>query len=102
MSQYVVHLTKDPTTLGAILGTGRLKASGAFGYSHFRNVPEVEARHRSVCLTEVPLNEIERLTRRRGHYGIGFTKGFLRLKGGARVWYVDERSYLASSLNSHL
>ena len=102
MSQYVVHLTKDPTTLGAILGTGRLKASGPFGFRHFRKIPEVEARHRSVCFSEVPLDKIERLTRRRGHYGIGFTKDFLRLKQGARVWYLDDRSEQASSWYSHL
>ncbi len=102
VSQYVVHLTKDPTTLGAILGTGCLKASGPFGFGHFRNIPEVAARHRSVCFSEAPLDELERVTRRRGHYGIGFTKDFLRLKHGARVWYVDQRSEQASSLYSLL
>ncbi len=102
MSNYVVHLTKDPTVLGAILGTGWMKASGPFGYSHFRSIAELRARHRSVCFSEVPLDELGRLTRRRGHYGIGFTKGFLRLNQGARVWYVDQGSVQASSLNSHL
>ena len=38
MSDYVVHLTEDPTVLGAILGTGRLKATGPYGYSHFRKL----------------------------------------------------------------
>lgn len=102
MSQYVVHLTKDPTTLGAILATGCLKASGPFGFGHFRSIADVEARHRSVCFSEVPLDEIERLTRRRGQYGIGFTKDFVRQKHGARVWYLDQGSSQASSMRSAL
>lgn len=102
MSQFVVHLTRDPTTLGAILGTGCLKASGPYGFGHFRKIPEVEARHRSVCFSEVPLDRIERLARRHGQFGIGFTKEFLRLRQGARVWYLDQGSAQALSLNSHL
>lgn len=102
MSDYVVHLTTNPTVLGAILGTGCLRASGPFGYSYFRKLPEVQQRHRSVCFSEIPLNELDRLTRRNGHYGIAFTKEFLRKNQGARVWYVDQRSAQASSLNSHL
>lgn len=102
MSQYVVHLTMDATTLGAILGTGRLKASGPFGFGHFRKIPDLAARHRSVCFSEVPLDELGRLTRRRGQYGVGFTKDFLRQKRGVRVWYVDRGSEQASSLNALL
>ncbi|HAS13132.1 MAG TPA: hypothetical protein DCS55_21870 [Acidimicrobiaceae bacterium] len=102
MSDYVVHLTEDPTVLGTILGTGWLKATGPYGYSHFRKLSQVEAHHSSVCFSEIPLDLLGRLTRRHGHYGIGFTKGFLRQNHGARVWYVDQHSVQASFLNSHL
>jgi hypothetical protein len=102
MSDYVVHLTKDPVVLGTILGTGCLVAGGPFGFGYFRRLPEVRSRHESVCFSEIPLDQIGRLTRRRGNYGIGFTKHFLRRNGGARVWYVDQDSIQASALNSNL
>ena len=102
MSQYVVHFTDDVATLGAILGTGCLKGSGPFGFGSYRKVPELVSGHRSVCFSEVPLDKLERLTRRHGPYGIGLTKNFVRRQAGARVWYVDQRSAQAASLHSLL
>lgn len=102
MSKYVVHLTDDAATLGKILGTGFLRASGPFGFAHYRNVSELAARHQSVCFSEVPLDKIDRLTRRHGHFGVGFSKEFLRARHGARVWYLDQDSAQASSLNAQL
>ncbi|WP_369252952.1 abortive infection system antitoxin AbiGi family protein [Geodermatophilus amargosae] len=103
MSQFVVHFTKSPNVLAKILATGQLQASGTlFGFSWARNVDEVRSLHRSVCFSEVPLDKIERLTRRHGNYGIAFTKDFLRSKRGARVWYIDQGSNQACKLNEHL
>lgn len=102
MSQYLVHFTKDSATLGAILGTGHLRASGPFGFSHFRKIPELRPRHQSVCFSEVPLDQLARLSRRHGHYGIGFTKDFVRRNHGARIWYLDQGSPQARALASHL
>jgi hypothetical protein len=50
----------------------------------------------------VPLDKVDRLMRRHGFYGIAFTKNFIRSKQGARVWYVDQGSEQARSLNGHL
>jgi hypothetical protein len=102
MSQYVVHFTKSPDVFADILATGYLKASGPFGFSWARKVEEVHGRHHSVCFSEVPLDKVERLTHRHGNYGIAFTKDFIRDRQGARVWYVDQGSEQAHSLNEHL
>ncbi|WP_324701300.1 abortive infection system antitoxin AbiGi family protein [Micrococcus sp. HOU01] len=102
MSQFVVHFTDDPRVFAEILATGYLQASGPYGFSWARKVPQVADRHHSVCFSEVPLNNVERLVRRHGNYGIGFTKDFIRSNQGARVWYVDQGSVQARRLNEHL
>lgn len=102
MSQYAVHFTSSQAILGAILGTGCLKASGPFGFSWYRKLADVQERHRSVCFSEVPLDKIERLTRRHGNFGIAFTKDFLRGRHAARVWYLDQGSTQAVALANRL
>lgn len=102
MSQYAVHFTKNPEVFAKILATGFLQAAGPYGFSWARNVTELQSRHYSVCFSEVPLDKVERLMRRHGHYGIAFTKDFLREKQGARVWYIDQGSEQARSLNGQL
>ncbi|MDQ4110527.1 MAG: abortive infection system antitoxin AbiGi family protein [Actinomycetota bacterium] len=102
MSDYLVHFTKSEKTLCAILTSGCLRASGPFGYSFYRKLPEVTARHQSVCLSEIPLDQLHQLTKRHGQYGVGFTKDFVRSRQGARVWYVDEKSSQAANLSKQL
>lgn len=102
MSQYVVHFTKNPRVFAEILATGLLRASGPYGFAWARRVEGLKKRHLSVCFSEVPLDKIERLMRRRGSYGIAFTKEFIRSRQGARVWYLDQGSQQARSLGSYL
>lgn len=102
MSRYVIHLTRTPEVFSEILYTGHLKASGPYGFGWARKLKDVKGLHHSVCLSEVPLDAIERLVRRHGAYGIAFTKEFIRSKRGARVWYVDQGSEQARSLNELL
>ncbi len=92
MSQFLVHFTKSPKALASILATGCLRASGPYGFSWFRKIPQVASQHSVVCLSEIPIDKINRLTRRHGHYGIAFPKSFIKSRHGARVWYVDQRS----------
>lgn len=102
MSQFVVHFTDNPDTLAKILTAGLLRASGPYGFSWARKIPEVAGRHYSVCFSEVPLDNLERLIHSHGNYGIGFTKDFVRSNQGARVWYVDQGSLQARQLNELL
>lgn len=102
MSRYAVHFTEDPGVFAKILATGLLRGSGPYGFSWARQVEEVRGGHRSVCFSEVPLDRVDRLMRRHGSYGIAFTKEFLRSKQGARVWYLDQASEQARSLNEQL
>lgn len=102
MSQFVVHFTKRPAVFAEILATGYLMGSGPYGFSWFRKIPDVKARHSSVCFSEVPLNNIQRLTRRHGNYGIAFSKDFIRAQQGARVWYLDQGSEQAQTLSDQL
>ena len=55
-----------------------------------------------MCFSEVPLDKIERLTRRHGNFGIAFTKDFLRGRDAARVWYLDKGSSQAIALSDRL
>ncbi len=102
MSQYVVHFTKNSAVFAQILASGVLRPSGPFGFSWARKVVEVQNRHLSVCFSEVPVDRIKRIADRHGHYGIAFTKDFIRNAQGARVWYVDQGSEQARNLNRHL
>ena len=101
MSEYVVHFTKSshvaaPENLLAILGDARLNpgldASGAG-----RGLGALGGTQRCVCLSEVPLDLLERLVRRRSPYGVGFTKDFVIDRGGDRVWYLDREGLAASA-----
>lgn len=102
MSDYVVHFTHSAATLGKILGTGYLKPSGPYGFGHFRKIPDVASLHMSACLSEIPLDQLTRLTGRHGHFGVGFTKDFILQNHGARVWYLDQGSTQARTLRTLL
>jgi hypothetical protein len=53
----------------------------------------------SACLSEVPLNQVQRLIDRHGPWGIGFKKSLIRKSGGGRVWYVDEKTSLQEAIS---
>lgn len=106
MSDYVVHFVRGgqgDTGYGAvmsILWDGRIRAGGPWGAA--RNLSEVRASQMSACLSEVPIDLLNRLTQRRQtSYGIAFKKQLLLERGGGRVWYVD-RSTPAEAAFSQL
>lgn len=91
MSEFLVHLAKTPEDLASILTQGRIEARTAFGvgggYAHVRD------QHTAVCLTEMPLSELDRMTSRGRSFGLAFKRDFLRERGGAQpVWYLDHDS----------
>lgn len=86
MSDYLVHFTSREA-LVSILDDAHLKAQNEFGW--FRSDAATKHLRISTCLSEVPIDQIDRLTTRRGHFGIGFRRKFVQSLGGARVWYAE-------------
>lgn len=93
MSNHVVHFTKQlpgppPRTsydnIIGILSMGRIEARNPFGMA--RNKAPTGATQHVTCFSEIPLHQLERLTSRRGPYGIGFTKELLISRGGGPVF----------------
>lgn len=103
MSEYAVHFTKttDSATpqenLISILAERKIRAGGAFGSA--RNLRRLGGTQHSACFSEIPLDMLDRLIdRRQSSYGIGFHQSVLLARGGARVWYLDEKSELATTV----
>jgi Putative abortive phage resistance protein AbiGi, antitoxin len=74
-----------------ILGSGRLKP-GIKPLGLGRTIPQLSDRHRVVCFSEIPLDMLDRLIKRRSLYGVGFRKDFIVARGGAPLWYLDKES----------
>ncbi|GAA0400635.1 hypothetical protein GCM10009541_49730 [Micromonospora gifhornensis] len=87
MSDYLVHFTENEVNLVSILQEGEIRPGGPFGSA--ANLEDRLGSQKSVCLSEVPLDQLNRLMARHGRYGLGFTRDFIRQRGGARVWYLD-------------
>lgn len=105
MSEYAVHFTTGPDgnmngywPMMGILSSATLNPSGPFGVAaEFEFLGETQ---KSVCLSEIPLDQLDRIVENRSRFGIGFKQTFLVANGGARVWYVDEPSRLADRWRS--
>lgn len=96
MSDYLVHFTRTSGELGAILSQGCIKAAGPFGWG--KNITQLREQHSSACLSEVPVDLVDRLISRHGHFGLGFRRDFIARHGGARVWYLDDGSPISIAL----
>ncbi|MCY1015657.1 abortive infection system antitoxin AbiGi family protein [Pyxidicoccus sp. MSG2] len=95
MSDFVVHFTKPGApyhdsyqNMMSILGS-RTLIPGAEGFGIARRELTVAERHRSVCFSEIPLDQLSRLVQRRSLYGIAFSKSYVLSQGGGPVWYVQ-------------
>lgn len=87
LSRWLVHLTRSEVDLISILKSGRIEARSPYGAGKY--FTGMQRRHHSVCLTEIPLDQIRRMTSNRP-WGIVFDKERLRAKLGAQpVWYVN-------------
>ncbi|MFJ5990544.1 abortive infection system antitoxin AbiGi family protein [Lentzea sp. NPDC092896] len=85
MSDYLVHLT-DGESLFKIIYEGTLRATTAQGTA--RSIVGLGTTQHAVCLSEIPLGLLGRLADRHGRFGVGFTRDFVRSRGGAPVWYL--------------
>lgn len=87
MSDFLVHFTAQASLL-SILHDGMIEAREQFGW--FRTDAATTHLRMSACFSEVPIDQIERLAARRGHFGIGFRREFVKASGGGRVWYAED------------
>lgn len=90
MSDYLIHFTQTEVAFRSILRSGYIRAGGPFGWAR-RQAP-VRDGQMSVCLSEVPLDRSDRIVARHGTFGVAFSKDFIKARGGARVWYLDDGS----------
>lgn len=95
MSDFVVHFTKAGPpyhdayqNIMSILGT-RTLVPGFEGFGIARKEKAVLEKHRSVCFSEIPLDQLGRLVQRRSRYGIAFRKSYIHTHGGGPVWYLQ-------------
>jgi hypothetical protein len=106
MSEYAVHFTKAfegrdaYENMWRIVQEGLLRAGpDAFGAA--RRVDGARPSQRSACFSEIPLDLLPRLVKRRNSLcGIVFTQAFLLSRGGARVWYVGNGGSVAKALRA--
>lgn len=102
MSEYVVHFTKEVTGRSAydsmmmILSGLRLEPGLPLGAA--RKLGAITPPQSSTCLSEIPLDRLDRLVARRSQYGIGFRQDVVTAAGGGRVWYVDRDTALANAV----
>jgi hypothetical protein len=100
MSDFVVHFTRDHDGRTAyqnslsILGCGIIRAVSQYGQG--RGLTALGTSQQCVCFSEIPLDLLDRLVRRRSRYGIGFTKEYIASRGGAPIWYLEVDSPIAS------
>lgn len=100
LSPWLVHLARTREDLVSILQERVIKASGPFGIG--RDYDHVEDQHKVVCLTEVPLHELHRMTVKRP-WGIIFDKEQLRARWNAQpVWYINAQSPQWTALSSSM
>lgn len=91
LSRYLIHLTKTEDDLHSILSMGRIEARNAFGMGR-KSAPD-ETPQNSVCFTEMPLTELNRMFDNGRRWGVVFDKERLRRKWGAQpVWYLAHGS----------
>ena len=102
-SEFLVHFTKDtsPRTaydnITSICRERCLRAGKRFGVA--RDYAPASVPQEAVCFSEIPLHELGPLaSQRRSSYGIGFSKEFIRTKGGCPVWYVPKDGPTAEAI----
>lgn len=101
LSRWLVHLTRSEDELVSILRTGCIEARNSFGVGKAFSI--AAERHHSVCLTETPLSELERMTKSKDPrpWGIVFDKERLRKRFGAQpVWYLSDGSPEFDAVNA--
>ncbi|WP_182858862.1 hypothetical protein [Mycobacteroides abscessus] len=100
LSDYLIHLTESVENLTAILSEGFIRPSRPCSWQ--RSIAERAPIPELACLTEIPLEFIDRLTRRHGLYGVAFTRPYVAEAGGTRVWYLDKTNPLCAKYSNEI
>lgn len=97
MSDYLVHLTEDSGGLVSIVTNGWLEPAPLGAVSKHPALDQLPSQS-SCCLSEIPLDRLDRLSNQHGRYGVGFSRDFILSKHGTRVWYLDQDVNIAEWL----
>ncbi|MGN7779302.1 hypothetical protein ACTJJE_07255 [Mycolicibacterium sp. 22603] len=100
LSDYLIHLTGSLENLTAILSEGFIRPTRPCSWQ--RSIAERAPVPELACLSEIPLEFIDRLTRRHGLYGVAFTRPFVAKSGGTRVWYLDKANPLCGRYSNEI
>lgn len=90
MSDYLVHFTRSANELLSILYDQQVEARRPYGWA--RNDVRTRDRHLSACFSETPVDQLDRLVKRHGQFGIAFSREYIASRGGQRVWYLQQEA----------
>lgn len=98
LSTFVVHLTKDKSSLDSIINSWEIEARSVWGLAKSKiseSSPEWESQ-KCVCFTETPLEHLHHMIEpikgrsyQPGPYGIAITKKIARINGINPILYID-------------
>ena len=89
MSDYLVHFTNSADSLLSILYAQEVESRSAFGWA--RKDRKTREMHMSACFSEVPVDQLDRLVKRHGAFGIAFRRDYVLSRKGQRVWYLQQQ-----------
>lgn len=98
MSDYLVHFTSSAATLLSILYAQQVEARRPYGWA--RKDTRTRARHLSACFSEAPIDQLDRLVKRHGQFGIAFSREYVLSRGGQRVWYLQQEGLQEELFNA--
>jgi hypothetical protein len=88
MSEYLVHMTRGRAGLASILTDRRVRAVNPYGAA--RKSAGLGSTQRVVCLSEIPVDRLDRLAEKRGVFGVAFDRKRLMGRGAVPVWYLPK------------
>jgi hypothetical protein len=104
LSDHLVYFIKPANSddysqhLLSIVEAQQIFAREPFGIAHEQiDIPDLLLEQYCVSFSEFSPHALEKLTERRGSYGIGFRKNYVRKNGGHPTWYVEKNSDLEYS-----
>jgi hypothetical protein len=88
MSEYLTHMTRSLGQLTSILSDGRVRSLNRYGA--VRRHAQLDGTQRVVCLSEIPVDRLDRLASRRGWFGVALDRRAVMAQGAVPVWYLPK------------